>query len=85
MKDTFSQAELEIINNIISSKQLKTLLTSFEDLSGYTKDEIWSIVDGLGDLIGYDPVKDDIDSLGLQADTMIEKLIRLLIRRGEFD
>ena len=34
MKDTFSQAELEIINNIISSKQLKTLLTSFEDLSG---------------------------------------------------
>lgn len=84
MKNILSQREMDIINKVIKSKDLKPLLNSIQDFKNCTKDEIWLIIDGLTDLIGYDNNNHDIDSLGREADNIIEKLIEILRQRGEF-
>ena len=84
MKNILSQRELDIINKVRKSKDLNSLINSIQDLKNCTKDEIWLIIDGLTDLIGYDNYNHDIDSLGREADNIIEKLIEILRQRGEF-
>ena|GEM_PF-4591640 len=66
--------EIEIKKAIESLKNIRTS----HDVLSITKKEVYLLIDGLAGLIGYDPVENDIDSLGREADSIISKLLELL-------
>ena len=49
----------------------------------FTKEELFRLTDLLSDLIGYDSEVEDIDSIGLEADNIISKILIALEKRGE--
>ena len=63
-----TERELELINSVC-----------WKD----TKEELFRLTDLLSDLIGYDSEVEDIDSIGLEADNIISKILIALEKRGE--
>ncbi len=70
--------DLELIN-MVSGGDFRC----FDEISKMSRDEIIDLTDSLGSLIGYDSTTNDIDALGLEADNVISKLLKMLEKRGE--
>ncbi len=75
---TINDRDIELINMVQKDKKLKK-----EDVLLISKDEMINLTILLGELIGYDSNKDDIDTLGEEADRLISKLLKILELRGE--
>ena len=73
-----TERELELINSVC----WKDIQTSNE-IDSFTKEELFRLTDLLSDLIGYDSEVEDIDSIGLEADNIISKILIALEKRGE--
>ena len=73
-----TERELELINSVC----WKDIQTSNE-IDSFTKEELFRLTDLLSDLIGYDSEVEDIDSIGLEADNSISKILIALEKRGE--
>lgn len=69
--------ELELIR-IASSKNYNE-----KEIKSMSKKELLDLTDNLGSLIGYDPITEDIDAMGLEADNVISKILVFLEKRGE--
>lgn len=74
----FTDRDIELINMLQSNKNY-----SERDIVNMNRIQILDLTDSLGDLIGYDKISGDIDKLGLEADLVISKLLKLLEKRGE--
>lgn len=74
----FTNRDIELINSVSSDK-----FNCSSDINKLSKDEALDLTDLLGNLIGYDSIKKDIDALGLEADNVISKLLIMLEKRGE--
>lgn len=70
MKAKFSQMDLQLINQVYTSKVLTE-----QDVLRMSVDELWKLTILLGSLIGYDGKTGDIDSTGKKADDVISKVL----------
>lgn len=81
MKSKLNNADLLLINNALNGL---TVYKSVSEIEALSKEEIMSLIeDHISNLIGYDSVKGDIDTLGEKADEVISKLLQFLTNRGE--
>lgn len=81
MKSKLNDSDLLLINKSLNGSMVYNKISDVEALS---KDEIMSLIeDYISGLIGYDGIKDDIDTLGEKADAVISKLLQFLAKRGE--
>ena len=86
MKINFSENEISILKMALdnnSNQHIDNIDLLLENLDECSSKEIWNIIDRLTNLIGYDPLTDDIDALGKEADTIISKLLQFLTERGD--
>ncbi len=73
----FTERDLQLIN-ISSQKKYKA-----NEIMSLDADTVFQLTIDLGSLIGYDANIDDIDALGLEADNVISKLLKMLEERGD--